>query len=830
MSTHPHRISNYELLELLGRGPVTETWKAADTQQNRNVAIKLFHPDLHADPDFVARFLTEAQMISSLHHANIVQMLDFQVSQPPEAENSTPYVVMDYIEGQTLASFIMNTSRMGRFPPGTEIIRLLLPISAAIDYAHQRGVIHHDIKPSNVLLGKAAHASTSTPMLTDFGLVQLLKVVKRPLSSAFYISPEQIQGYTENKRSDLYSLGMILYEMFTGTLPFDGDDPTDIMMQHLSAIPTAPLLINPNILPAVTAVIMRSIAKDPTARYPSADAMIGSLSRALTFSHTEKLNQPNFPVDAMNIPTYILHAQTAGMTPSASPAPALPPGGSLPFLPSAAPVPSAISGSGRDASSASMTPQRQMTPTDTIAGALPFVPPAMDHAKLTPPLPNPVAQTPAPITAAAPAHAPGRSAPDLPALVPVEPPSAVLPRKRRRRGLFIALIALLIVVLIGSGVGAYYVFFPRGHTTGNTPPAIPIVGQTFFISSGLISTNPESNQGITDQLQVNMQKIPPPQSGKSYYAWLLNGSQTDWKPISLGKLTFNPDGTASLTYAGDAEHTDLLANNSRILITEEDAGTPPPGPSLDQSAWRYYAEFSQKPGPLDPKKYSLYDHIRHLLAEDPKLKDVGLNGGLDIWLFRNTEKILEWSGSARDAWKSKSAASADLIRRQLTRILAYLDGKIYYHIELPGESLRVDPTIAKVALLEFDVQKQDPPGYLYHIGTRHLHAVTQLPDASPDQKALAVQISKAIDNVNIWLQTVHNDALKLFKMTDSQLLGNDGLAPLDELATQANYAFVGQINPYTNQVREGVVQVHYKIQRLATFEIRECTPSHPCTL
>lgn len=809
MSTQSRRISNYELLELLGRGPVTETWKAADTQQKRNVAIKLFHPDVHADPDFVARFLTEAQMISSLHHPNIVQMHDFQVSQPPESESMTPYIVMDYIEGQTLASFIMNTSRMGIFPPGTEIIRLLLPISAAIDYAHQRGIIHHDIKPSNILLGKAVHANTLTPMLTDFGLVQLLKVVNRPLSSAFYISPEQIQGYAENKRSDLYSLGMILYELFTGTLPFDGDDPSDIMMQHLSAVPTVPSLINPNILPGVTAVIMRSIAKDPATRYPSASAMIGSLARALNISQTEKLGQP-YAIDAMNIPTYIMPAQIPGMTSSSSPP--------------AAPVPSAIAGSGRDASSASMTPQQQVTLPDTIAGALPFVQPAMDHAKLTPSLPNAVAQTPEP------ARAPERSAPDLPALVPVEPPPAVLPWKRRRRGLFIALIALLIVVLIGSGGGVFIVFFPPGRTTGNTPAAIPIVGHTFFISSGLISTNPESNQGITDQLQVNMEKIAPPQSGKSYYAWLLNGSQTDWKPISLGKLTFNPDGTASLTYGGDAEHTDLLADNSRFLITEEDAGTPPPSPSLDQSAWRYYAEFSQKPGLQDPKKYSLYDHIRHLLAADPKLADVGLNGGLDIWLFRNMEKIVEWSGSARDAWGSKSAASADLIRRQLSRMLAYLDGTIYYHIELPGESLRVDPTIAKVALLEFDVEKQDPPGYLYHIGTRHLHAVTQLPDASADQKALAVQISKAIDNVNVWLQTVHNDALKLFKMTDGQLFGDDGRALLDELATQANYAFVGQINPYTNQVKEGVVQIHYNIQRLATFAIRECISSHPCAL
>ena len=310
----------------------------------------------------------------------------------------------------------------------------------------------------------------------------------------------------------------------------------------------------------------------------------------------------------------------------------------------------------------------------------------------------------------------------------------------------------------------------------------------------------------------------------------MNDKKLEPKPIPLGKVTFNPNGTASLAYGGDAEHTDLLASNSRFLITEEDANTPPPGPSLDSNAWSYYAEFSQKPNPLDPKKYSLYDHIRHLLAADPKLEAVGLNGGLDIWFFRNTEKILEWSGSARDTSKYKSASSAAFIRRQLSRILAYLDGSTYYQAELPGEPLRVDPTIAKVALLEFDVQKQEPPGYVYHIGAVHLHEITQLADATAGQKALAIQISAAIDNVNIWLQAVHDDALKAFKMTDDQLLGDAGRIVLDDLATQANYAFVGQSNPYSGQGKEGVVQVHYNIQRLATFDIRACTSSHTCTM
>ena len=119
---------------------------------------------------------------------------------------------------------------------------------------------------------------------------------------------------------------------------------------------------------------------------------------------------------------------------------------------------------------------------------------------------------------------------------------------------------------------------------------------------------------------------------------------------------------------------------------------------------------------------------------------------------------------------------------------------------------------------------------LYHIGSIHLHELTQFPDATREQRALAIQINLAINNVNFLLHAVRDDALKLMNMTQDQLVGPDGLALLNHLATLANYAFVGQINPRTNQVSEGVVQIHYNMQRLATFDIRACTSSNPCAL
>src|SRR5438067_5998092 len=215
MSTNPRRLGKYELQERLGRGGMGEVWKASDTQLQRHVAIKLLHAELQNDTSFTARFQREAQVIASLHHPNIVQLYDFQVSQPSEAENAICYMVMDYVEGQTLAQYIRSTSRVGRYPSAAEIVQLFAPISLAIDYAHQKGMIHRDIKPSNILLDKrnTARNPMGEPVLTDFGVAKLLGVSSSTLSSSqsgtpLYSSPEQARGYPGNERSDLYSLGV----------------------------------------------------------------------------------------------------------------------------------------------------------------------------------------------------------------------------------------------------------------------------------------------------------------------------------------------------------------------------------------------------------------------------------------------------------------------------------------------------------------------------------------------------------------------------------------------------------------------------------------------
>ena len=330
MSIRPRRLGKYELQEQLGHGGMAEVWKALDTQLQRYVAIKLLHANLKEDPHFIARFEREAQLIASLHHPNIVQIHDFQIASSEE-EGTIAYMVMDYVEGQTLADYIRRTSSLGNVPSPTEIVQLFTSIGLAVDYAHQQGMIHRDLKPANILLDKqnTTRNPMGEPILTDFGLARLLESPSSTLTAVqlgtpLYIAPEQVTGYAGNERSDIYSLGIILYEMVTGTPPFQGDSPTAVMSQHLKTAPPSPVLINPNIPPALEMVILRCLAKDPAARFPSASSLAAAIAEALNVPVPESLGKPAFPMDAEYMPTYIIPSPpnlTPGTTPTS---PALP--------------------------------------------------------------------------------------------------------------------------------------------------------------------------------------------------------------------------------------------------------------------------------------------------------------------------------------------------------------------------------------------------------------------------------------------------------------------------------------------------------------------------
>src|SRR3989440_1589043 len=329
MSMEPlKRLGKYELRERLGHGGMAEVWKAFDTQLKRYVAIKILHPKLLEDPNFVTRFELEAQLIASLHHPNIVQIHDFQVSRPPDSGRTLAYMVMAYIEGETLARYIGHTSAQGKIPSPVEIVNIFTSISLAIDYAHGLGMVHRDIKPANILLDKnnTTRNSMGEPILTDFGLAKLLGVsastfTANQLGTPLYTSPEQARGYAGNERSDLYSLGVILYEMVTGVQPFRGNTPIEVLSQHLNATPTPPVLLNPNTPPALAMVIVTALAKDPNARFSSAAAMTAAIAEALNVPVPESLGQPAYPQDYQNMATYVSSPISnigAALTPSPS--------------------------------------------------------------------------------------------------------------------------------------------------------------------------------------------------------------------------------------------------------------------------------------------------------------------------------------------------------------------------------------------------------------------------------------------------------------------------------------------------------------------------------
>lgn len=789
------RLGKYELQERIGLNATSETWKAVDTQTQRIVALKVI--EVQPSSDFLSRFPSQAQAIMALHHPNIVEVLEAFVSQ----QGTEAYIVTEYVEGPSLQEYLDATAHKGKIPTPEEIVRVLTPVAAALDYAHQHRVLHGALKPTAILFDtrRAVSSSPGEPVLTKFGIHQQRD--PRTLSSgdASYIAPEVAQGHAGMERSDLYALGIMLYELCTGTLPFQDETTNDILMQHIHAAPTAPTLINPGIRPALSSVILRSIAKEPSARFASATALVTAVARALNVPMPAHALQPNLVRGIITPPSFTGISDLESMN-----------------------------------SATSISPLPQSFGTQAAASLAPPIV-ASSNTPLLPPPPVPPTNTPVlndtssilqgrtTIRVGDGTHTPVGQ--DNVPLAPVVSPA----RSRRRLSpRLIVLAVILELMLLGMLVGTFLLMarLQNPSSASNTP----IVGHAFFVSSGLIAKN--SSRGITDKLQIDLRNVPSAQAGKRYYGWLLAGSnEPDATTLALGPLTVN-QGRVLMTYSGES-HDNLLAKYSRFLITEEDASQQPVNPSLDTRTWRYYDAFSTAPNLSDPKKYSLFNHLQHLLSQDPKLSSKGLSGGLDTWLFRNTMKILEAAGSARDQQKvcvaQPSTACTNFMLRQVARILDYLDGSTYVKNEgiptniqdIQAGQLLIDPITARVAILEFE-PTQDPPGYLKHIGS-HLESISLIADSTPEQRSLAIRINQAINNVQGWLHAVRADAAKLIHMNSDELLRSDALNALNDLFIQANNAFVGQVDPNTNNVDEGVVQIHYNVQALATFDVARCT-------
>ncbi len=265
-------LGNYQIEERLGRGGMATVYRARQLNMRRDVAIKIMSAELVEDPQFVARFEREAQVIASLEHPRILPVHDFG------HEGELFYLVMRLIEGETLYDRMLD----GPLPPATAA-KLVTQIAEALDYAHGRGVIHRDLKPNNILLDEYDNV-----YMMDFGLAKLLAATSHltetgmVLGTPAYMAPEQWRGDPVDARTDVYALGVILYEMVCGQPPFEGaDTPFTLMYKHLNDTPQAPRSILPSLPAGVDAVILRALAKDPAGRYDSAGALARAFSAAL---------------------------------------------------------------------------------------------------------------------------------------------------------------------------------------------------------------------------------------------------------------------------------------------------------------------------------------------------------------------------------------------------------------------------------------------------------------------------------------------------------------------------------------------------------------------
>ncbi len=266
-------IGAYEIIAPLGQGGMATVYKAYHGRLNRFVAIKMIHQAFIEDPSYLTRFEREAQIVAALEHPHIVPIYDFS-----EYEGE-PYLVMKLIEGGTLKNLMSENKLLV-----DDILKITAPIGEALDYAHSRGVLHRDVKPSNIILEK----KTLTPYLSDFGLARLSISGASTMSQDFmigtpyYMSPEQALGKIQlDSRTDLYSFGVVLYELFVGQVPFSEGTPYAIINDHIARELPLPSTMNPDIPKAVELVLLKALAKDPDDRYQTAAEMMAAIRSAV---------------------------------------------------------------------------------------------------------------------------------------------------------------------------------------------------------------------------------------------------------------------------------------------------------------------------------------------------------------------------------------------------------------------------------------------------------------------------------------------------------------------------------------------------------------------
>ena len=258
---------------MIGTGGMADVYVAEDTRLNRKVAVKILRSDLARDPAFVSRFKKEALAAGGLSHPGIVAVYDSGV----DGEDS--YIVMELVTGHTLREMLQSNALM----PESKALDIACQILEALDYSHSKGIVHRDIKPGNIMITGSGQVK-----VMDFGIARAMDDYGATMTNTFnvvgtaqYLSPEQATGEPADRRSDIYSVGCLLYELLTGRPPFSGDTPVSIAFQHVSALLTAPSKVNPNIDESLETVLKVALSKDPAHRYQDAGVMLDDVRRAI---------------------------------------------------------------------------------------------------------------------------------------------------------------------------------------------------------------------------------------------------------------------------------------------------------------------------------------------------------------------------------------------------------------------------------------------------------------------------------------------------------------------------------------------------------------------
>ncbi|MEJ2748648.1 MAG: protein kinase [Anaerolineae bacterium] len=321
-------IGKYEIIEKIGRGGMAEVYKGYQKNLERYVAIKLMHTFLVTEQDFLNRFQREARAMAALNHPNIVGVYDFDLYQ-----ENTYYLVMEYIDGGTLKEKLETLARNHERLPLAESVRIGREVADALAYAHRRNMVHRDIKPANIMLDK----ETGRAILTDFGIVKLVggqsvayTATGALIGTPAYMSPEQALGKSGDERADIYSMGVLLFQMVTGQLPYEADTPLAVVMKHVNEPTPMPIVFNPDIPEALQNIILKAMAKVPEDRYQTAGELATALrqvdltaapaqTQAATAVAATKLAPTHDTPVTVPAATEPLEAEAAVSTPAAAP-------------------------------------------------------------------------------------------------------------------------------------------------------------------------------------------------------------------------------------------------------------------------------------------------------------------------------------------------------------------------------------------------------------------------------------------------------------------------------------------------------------------------------